>query len=126
MTLCVRHREGWCVSSKQKRLTKAEREGLVGVRTICGYHVIMHFGMADRTPTCKDCKAVQRARAPKPLERVLLGYRAKTVNKKGEVLQYTDPFPTRSAAVRYLKKNYDHFLSGGYAAIKTTKVMGWR
>ncbi len=57
--------------------------------------------------------------------RVLLGFRAKTLDGKGEVLEYTDPMPSRREAARYLRKKKS-FISRGFAKLVTCRVYAWR
>jgi len=41
-----------------------------------------------------------------PIVRSFLGYRAKSMDSRsGECLEYTDPMPTREAAIQHLRDN---------------------
>lgn len=62
---------------------------------------------------------------PRVKGRVLLGFRAKTLDKNGEVLEYTDPMPSRREATRYLRKKKS-FISSGFVKLVTCRVYGWR
>ena len=58
--ICVRSRAGWCVASRQKTMTKDQREGLADMRTLCGMVVTMHSGVKERNVdhiNCGECKA---------------------------------------------------------------------
>lgn len=57
--------------------------------------------------------------------RVLLGYRAKSLNKDGEVCEYTDPLPTRKMAARHLRKKRT-FMSRDAVKVVTCRVYVWR
>ena len=48
---CVRHRDGWCTTSKK---TSAYRDN---VKTLCDHYVIMPFGFERRQPDCPECLA---------------------------------------------------------------------
>lgn len=62
---------------------------------------------------------------PKLRRRVFLGFRAKTLDDKGEVGEYTDPMPTRKKAARYLRQHRT-FMSRGCKRLVTVKVFVWR
>lgn len=127
--LCVKSRDRWCAASK-KNLTAKERAALIDVRTLCRHYVTTHLGIEQRAPTCPECEAILDDRAdkknpkPPPKGKVVLGYRAATMNAAGEVLQYTDPMPTRYKAVHLLLTNLDSWISQGYAAVSVRRVLG--
>jgi len=52
---CVQHRDGWCVTNSQPRGVPRERDA---VKTKCGYWVTLPWGIAKRTPTCQECRAL--------------------------------------------------------------------
>jgi hypothetical protein len=47
--VCVRSRDGWCATSRNHT-----RYADI-VPTICGYKVVMPFGIERRTPDCPEC-----------------------------------------------------------------------
>ncbi len=51
------------------------------------------------------------------------GFVAATINEKGEVLQFTDPLPSRSKATAYINKHRSWFMSGD-APVRTAKFVG--
>lgn len=64
---------------------------------------------------------------PKPITktRYLAGYRAKSIDRDGQVLEYSDPFPTRRAAVRSFWRKRG-WLSSGMDRLVTVAVYRWR
>jgi hypothetical protein len=58
-------------------------------------------------------------------KRKFLGFRAKTLDVLGQVLEYTDPMKTRESALRYIKKHMTWLSWGGrnrYVAIQVVRV----
>jgi hypothetical protein len=51
---CVRHRGGWCATSRKT----PPPDDVANQRTVCRHYVVLPWGIEWRRPTCPDCIAV--------------------------------------------------------------------
>ena len=51
--ICVRHRDGWCATKREKGLQYHDN-----VPTLCGAAVTMPWGIERRVPDCQECLAI--------------------------------------------------------------------
>ena len=56
MTICVRHRDGWCATRRQK-VPNIRRDASTDAQpTVCGQAVVAMGYDAEREPTCAECR----------------------------------------------------------------------
>jgi hypothetical protein len=49
---CVNGKRGWCIVKGGIR----ERERAENIPTLCGYFIVLPFGVEKREPTCLECR----------------------------------------------------------------------
>jgi len=50
--ICVKHRDGWCATKREKSLQYSD-----SVPTLCDHYVTLPMGIQRREPDCPDCLA---------------------------------------------------------------------
>ena len=59
--ISVRHRDGWCATRRKNDLRYSD-----SVPTLCGYVVMLPWGIERREPDCPECARILEQRKATP------------------------------------------------------------